>query len=105
MELQLNEKFTDGSDGFFFPIGEAQVNLDILTQVGVGGILAVLILDRVFSFLSKKKGVPEEVAFARRQINDLWKHHNNGKHDTSTILEKLDRIEKCLEKIEIKVGN
>lgn len=59
-----------------------------LTEVGVAGVLALLILDKVFAFVKKRNGGDQG-----RLIKDLWDWHNV--HDTEGV--KLWYVRKSLE--------
>lgn len=50
----------------------------MFTEVGVGGIFALLVLREVFNFVNKRKnhGNTQKIELAYRQISDLWQWHN-----------------------------
>jgi len=58
------------------------VDLSVLTQLGVGGIFALMILDRVFVFLNKKKNgkicadnnIPEITRIIHAWDEKIWDH-------------------------------
>ena len=81
---------------------------EILSQIGVGGLIAVIIVRDVIKFLGDKKSPEKNGAGEkmRQQINDLWVWHNhedvNGVKSWYTPAEnrkRLERLEKMLEKI------
>ena len=70
-----------------------------ITQVALGGIVALLILREVFQYLSKRKSSGTEPATAmnkRRLTTDRVKHVQNG---VDAVLSRLDRIIERLEDV------
>lgn len=50
----------------------AQIDADLLTQVGVGGVLALMILDRVFAFIhSRQKPSPTSQGLSPFEVKAL----------------------------------
>ena len=86
-------------------IAQTDVSDPILTQVGIGGVLAVLILREVFGFLSKRSKREVDLAALDQRVSDLWDWHN--KEDPATgvkvwyVRASLENaIEKLAENIE-----
>lgn len=77
----------------------------MLTQLGVGGILVLLVLDRVFSFLKDKAGDDKDTAGG--QTCDFWQQAN--KRTTSETLDAsvipiLRAQTVILERLEARTG-
>jgi hypothetical protein len=81
---------------------------EVLSQIGAGGLIAIIIVRDVIKFLSDKKSPEKNGAGEkmRHEVHDLWVWHNhedvNGVKSWYTPAEnrrKLENIEKLLEKI------
>lgn len=70
-----------------------------LSQLGTGGILALLIVREVLTFLGKKKGVSrdagaQDVAYWNKDYRDAVREVN-----AETLGPRLERIERLLERV------
>jgi len=105
--------------------------LENAMQVALGGILAILILDRVFAFLNKRRNnnkvrkpeiclpfeILEDIKATKRLTHDLWEWHNvtdenevrkwymprSISTDLEVLKEKCDKIDHTLEKLVEKI--
>ena len=62
----------------------------IVTQVGVGGIFALLVIKEVFQFIKNKNGnlPPPEKKLCIH--SDSYKKHCDETHDMSEVIKRLD---------------
>ncbi len=70
-------------------------------QLGVGGIFALLVIDRVLQFISRKKNGVADLQEVARQVNDLWVWHN--KEDDEGV--KIWYMRKSLETAIVRLAD
>jgi hypothetical protein len=73
---------------------------EALTQVGVGGVLAILIIREVFNYTGKKKNGNSvfNKALCDERHKTLDKQHEETKENFTTVFTKLDSIMEHLPK-------
>jgi hypothetical protein len=65
-----------------------------LTQIGVGGVLAILIIREVFTFMGRKKNGNGAFnkALCDERHKTLDRQHEETKGNFTTVFRKLDKI-------------
>jgi len=87
-----------------------------LTQVGVGGVLAILIIREVFTFVGSKKANSTYGQYVRRDEYEVHKGSVQSKDTCRMIIERLnerheaqekqfDRIDKQFEEVKTLIRN
>jgi hypothetical protein len=77
---------------------------DVLTQLGVGGILVVLVLREVFNFLAKRNGEkgdahPHECVECRKMVEQLFKMHDKTDEDGVYVWYVRKSLEAAISKL------
>jgi len=80
--------------------------MDVLTQLGIGGIFAILILREVFNYLGKKSTSGPATACAigdntkaARQIERLYEWHDKEDQDGVKVWYVRSTLEKAIDKL------
>ena len=76
--------------------------MEHLTELGVGGIITLLVLKEVFAFVSKKRNGNIDFLKLARKIEDLWEWHNVTDPATGG---KIWYVQQSLEKAIEKLAN
>lgn len=78
------------------------MDTSLVTQLGVGGIFAILILKEVFGFVSKKSRSEsdEQVDQIAKEVRDLWEWHNVTDPSTGGKIWYVQRsLEKAMDRL------
>lgn len=77
-------------------------SINVLVQLGVGGIFCVMVLRLVFDFLGKKKFAKNDVCLTPaiiQQIKDLWDWHNKTDDEGVKVWYVRRSLEKAIERL------
>ena len=77
-------------------------SINVLVQLGVGGIFCVLVLRLVFDFLSKKKFGKNGLCLTPKiiqQIQDLWEWHSKTDDEGVKVWYVRRSLEKAIERL------
>lgn len=70
---------------------------DMITQLGVGGIFALMILDRVFTYVSKKKNSVDDYHLGCR-MESFDSFHGAMRKDLQRLEHQIERLSDKLDK-------
>lgn len=84
--------------------------IENIQGLGIGGILALLILREVFTFLNKRRGM-DAYTKVFSQINDLWNWHNVRDQDgiptwyvRRSLEDSVSKLADVIEKLDDHIG-
>ncbi len=106
--------------------------MEVLTQLGVGGIFVILVLQQIFSFLKSKNGklpivqlssqienslkcvsnqmneynsIKEDIKLSVKQTGDLWAMHMVKDKDGTPIWYMKSSLENVIDKLSLSINN
>jgi hypothetical protein len=77
---------------------------DAFTQIGVGGIFALLVIKSVFDFVSKRKNGNVDFAKMSHRIEALWELHDRRDRDGVPVWYTRQSMEETVQALRIAIA-